>query len=170
MHTSDGPADAQRQPYGLSGEAVPNNDPGMQICLNLQNGRSVTVVVHIFYTEWEDDSARLVVAEHAEDGTAYMLAISSEREASHAMRFSTTTPSGAEQLTFDNLSAYEMAIRAGVEFPPLEYGKSWSFTLFGIGWNTEIIDEGFNGSLFATSSDGQTLTYCMMAGGRVHRN
>ena len=32
--------------------------------------------------EWEDDSARLVVAEDdAEDGTAYMLAISSEREA-----------------------------------------------------------------------------------------
>ena len=56
--------------------------------------------------EWEDDSARLVVAEDdAEDGTAYMLAISSEREAKRHAVLNHNPFLG--RITHDNLSAYE---------------------------------------------------------------
>ena len=109
--------------------------------------------------EWEDDSARLVVAEDdAEDGTAYMLAISSEREAKRHAVLNHNPFLG--RITHDNLSAYENGNPQAVLNFPLEYGKSWSFTLFGIGWNTEVI--GINNgkaTMSATSSDGQTLSY-----------
>ena len=109
--------------------------------------------------DWEDDSARLVVAEDdAEGGTAYMLAISSEREAKRHAVLNHNPFLG--RITHDNLSAYENGAPQSVLNFPLETGKSWSFTLFGIDWNTEVI--GINNgkaSLSATSNDGQTLFY-----------
>jgi len=109
--------------------------------------------------EWEDDSARLVVAEDdAEDGTAYMLAISSEREAKRHAVLNHNPFLG--RMTHDNLSAYENGEPQSVLNFPLTDGKSWAFTLFGIDWETEVI--GVNGgtaTMSATSSDGQVLTY-----------
>lgn len=109
--------------------------------------------------EWEDDSARLVVAEDdAEDGTAYMLAISSEREAKRHAVLNHNPFLG--RITHDNLSAFENGNPQAVLNFPLDTGKSWDFTLFGIDWNTEVIGSS-NGkaTMTATSSDGQILTY-----------
>ena len=109
--------------------------------------------------EWEDDSARLVVAEDdAEDGTAYMLAISSEREAKRHAVLNHNPFLG--RITHDNLSAFENGAPQSVLNFPLDIGKSWSFTLFGIDWNTEVIGSS-NGraTMTATSTDGQILTY-----------
>ena len=109
--------------------------------------------------EWEDDSARLVVAEDdAEDGTAYMLAISSEREAKRHAVLNHNPFLG--RMTHDNLSAYENGEPQSVLNFPLTDGKSWSFTLFGIDWNTEVIgsNDG-SATMSASSSDGQVLTY-----------
>ena len=87
--------------------------------------------------EWEDDSARLVVAEDdAEEGTAYMLAISSEREAKRHAVLNHNPFLG--RITHDNLSAYENGEPQSVLNFPLELGKSWSFTLLGIDWSTEV--------------------------------
>ena len=109
--------------------------------------------------EWEDDSARLVVAENdAEDGTAYMLAISSEREAKRHAVLNHNPFLG--RITHDNLSAFENGDPQSVLNFPLDTGKNWEFTLFGIDWNTEVIGSS-NGraTMSATSSDGQILTY-----------
>ena len=109
--------------------------------------------------DWEDDSARLVVAEDdAEDGTAYMLAISSEREAKRHAVLNHNPFLG--RITHDNLSAFENGDPQSVLNFPLDIGKSWTFTLFGIDWNTEVIGSS-NGkaTMTATSSDGQILTY-----------
>ena len=109
--------------------------------------------------EWEDDSARLVVAEDdAEGDTAYMLAISSEREAKRHAVLNHNPFLG--RITHDNLSAFENGDPQSVLNFPLNTGKSWSFTLFGIDWNTEVIGAS-NGraTMSATSSDGQTMTY-----------
>ena len=87
-----------------------------------------------------------------------MLAISSEREAKRHAVLNHNPFLG--RITHDNLSAYENGAPQSVLNFPLEVGKSWSFTLFGIDWNTEVI--GLNNgkaSLSATSTDGQTLTY-----------
>ncbi len=109
--------------------------------------------------DWEDDSARLVVAEDdAEDGTAYMLAISSEREARRHAVLNHNPFLG--RITHDNLSAFENGeARSALNFP-LDTGKSWSFTLFGIDWTTEVIGSSSGkATMSATSTDGQILTY-----------
>ena len=77
--------------------------------------------------DWEDDSARLVVAEDdAEDGTAYMLAISSEREAKRHAVLNHNPFLG--RITHDNLSAFENGEPQSVLNFPLDMGNSWSFT------------------------------------------
>ena len=88
--------------------------------------------------DWEDDSARLVVAEDdAEDGTAYMLAISSEREARRHAVLNHNPFLG--RITHDNLSAFENG---------------------GIDWTTEVIGSSSGkATMSATSTDGQILTY-----------
>ncbi len=109
--------------------------------------------------DWEDDSARLVVAEDdAEDGTAYMLAISSEREARRHAVLNHNPFLG--RITHDNLSAFENGeARSALNFP-LDTGKTWSFTLFGIDWTTEVIGSSSGkATMSATSTDGQILTY-----------
>ena len=109
--------------------------------------------------EWEDDSARLVVAEDdAEDDTAYMLAISSEREAKRHAVLNHNPFLG--RITHDNLSAFENGEAQSVLNFPLETGKSWSFTLFDIDWTTAVIGSSSGrATMSATSTDGQILTY-----------
>jgi hypothetical protein len=100
----------------------------------------------------------VVAEDDAEDGTAYMLAISSEREAKRHAVLNHNPFLG--RITHDNLSAFENGDPQSVLNFPLETGKSWDFTLFGIDWNTEVIGSS-NGraTMSATSSDGQVLTY-----------
>ena len=109
--------------------------------------------------EWEDDSARLVVAEDdAEENTVYMLGISSEREARRHAVLNHNPFLG--RITHDNLSAYENGQPQSVLNFPLVSGKSWSFTLFGIDWSTEIIGVSNGKATFsATSTNGHTMSY-----------
>ena len=109
--------------------------------------------------DWEDDSARLVVAEDdAEDDTAYMLAISSEREAKRHAVLNHNPFLG--RITHDNLSAFENGEAQSVLNFPLDTGKSWSFTLFDIDWTTAVIGSSSGrATMSATSTDGQILTY-----------
>ena len=87
-----------------------------------------------------------------------MLAISSEREAKRHAVLNHNPFLG--RITHDNLSAFENGAAQSVLNFPLETGKSWSFTLFGIDWNTEVIGSS-NGraTMTATSADNQILTY-----------
>ncbi|MEE3082656.1 MAG: hypothetical protein VX320_01025 [Candidatus Thermoplasmatota archaeon] len=108
---------------------------------------------------WQDDSARLVVTEtDAEDGTAYMLGITNHEEARRHAVMNHNPFLG--RITHDNLSTYENGVAQPVLQFPLEEGDSWSFTLFGLEWSTTItsVDDG-RAVLFATTSDGQSLTY-----------
>jgi len=109
--------------------------------------------------EWEDDSARLVVAEtDAESGTAYMLAISSQREARRHAVLNHNPFLG--RITHDNLSAFENGEAQPVFTFPLTDGKTWSFTLFEVEWNAEVIGVGDGrATISAESADGQILSY-----------
>lgn len=109
--------------------------------------------------EWEDDSARLVVTEtDAEEGTAYMLGITSQREARRHAVLNHNPFLG--RITHDNLSAYENGAPQSVLQFPLVKGASWSFTLFAQEWTT-IVTNAMDGvaTLEASTTDGQSLDY-----------
>lgn len=109
--------------------------------------------------EWEDDSARLVVTEtDAEGGTAYMLGISSHQESRRHAVLNHNPFLG--RITHDNLSAYENGEAQSVLKFPLVDDSSWSFTLFGIDWSTNVIGiHNGRATMSATSDDGQSLSY-----------
>ena len=76
--------------------------------------------------EYTDDTARLVVASDSEeDGTAYMLAISSIGEARRHAVLNHNPFLG--RITHDNLSAYENGLPQPVLTFPISEGDSWTF-------------------------------------------
>jgi len=108
---------------------------------------------------WEDDSARLVVTEtDAEGGTAYMLGISTHREALRHAVLNHNPFLG--RITHDHLSAYENGEAQQVLQFPLKEGRSWDFSLFGVDWSAQVtgVDAG-KASITAISPAGQTLLY-----------
>jgi hypothetical protein len=117
--------------------------------------------------EFSDDTTRLVVAEDdAEDGTAYMLAISNRVEARRHAVLNHNPFLG--RITHDNLSAYENGEPQPVFKFPFEKGDGWNFTLFGSEWDANVIEVHIenNGAtrnriavITASSSDGSSLAY-----------
>ena len=109
--------------------------------------------------EFSDDTTRLVVASTSEeDGTAYMLAISSLTEARRHAVLNHNPFLG--RITHTDLSAFENGEPQTVLKFPLEEGNSWSFTLFSVEWEAIVSD--LNGGIvtvFATSNDGSRLDY-----------
>jgi hypothetical protein len=88
--------------------------------------------------DFTDDTARLVVSEDdAESGSAYMLAISSQREARRHAVLNHNPFLG--RITHDNLSAYENGVPQPVFEFPLVIGKMWNFSLFGADWNATVM-------------------------------
>ena len=109
--------------------------------------------------DYSDDTARLVVASDTEeDGSAYMLAISSETEARRHAVLNHNPFLG--RMTKDNLSAFENGIAQPVLTFPLAIGEVWSFSLFSNDWSATVLD--ISGNLVvisAQSSDGASLNY-----------
>ena len=91
--------------------------------------------------EYTDDTARLVVASDSEeDGTAYMLAISSIGEARRHAVLNHNPFLG--RITHDNLSAYENGLPQPVLTFPISEGDSWTFSLFTNDWTSTALDVG----------------------------
>ena len=90
--------------------------------------------------EYSDDTAKLVVAsDDEENGTSYMLSISSLTEARRHAVLNHNPFLG--RITHDDLSAYENGIPQPVLSFPLELNKDWTYTLFGIEWSANVISE-----------------------------
>ena len=142
---------------GSDGNGDPMGEPDLSLAATWSVG---DWWLYTFSTpEWEDDSARLVVAEvDAEDGTAYMLGISSHREARRHAVLNHNPFLG--RITHDNLSAYENGVPSPVFSFPLTQGKQWAFTLFGEDWNTSVtsISSGI-ATMYAENSAGQSILY-----------
>lgn len=109
--------------------------------------------------DYSDDTARLVVASDSEeDGTAYMLAISSETEARRHAVLNHNPFLG--RITHDNLSAFENGMPQPVLKFPLEEGSSWTFTLFTNDWTANVLDTTSNLAVIsAQAADGARLDY-----------
>ena len=109
--------------------------------------------------EYTDDTARLVVASDSEeDGTAYMLAISSIGEARRHAVLNHNPFLG--RITHDNLSAYENGIPQPVLTFPISEGDSWTFSLFTNDWTTTALDVGSkHATMSAQAADGARLDY-----------
>jgi len=109
--------------------------------------------------DYSDDTARLVVASTSEeDGTAYMLAISSLTEARRHAVLNHNPFLG--RITHSELGAFENGVAQSVLSFPLEEGNAWSFTLFSMGWDAFVSDiSGSTAVIIATSSDGSRLDY-----------
>ena len=79
--------------------------------------------------DYSDDTARLVVASTSEeDGTAYMLAISSLTEARRHAVLNHNPFLG--RMTHSELGAFENGVAQSVLSFPLGEGNAWSFTLY----------------------------------------
>lgn len=109
--------------------------------------------------DYSDDTARLVVASTSEeDGTAYMLAISSLTEARRHAVLNHNPFLG--RMTHSELGAFENGVAQSVLSFPLEEGNAWSFTLFSKEWDAFVSDiSGSTAVIIATSSDGSRLDY-----------
>ena len=109
--------------------------------------------------DYSDDTARLVVASTSEeDGTAYMLAISSLTEARRHAVLNHNPFLG--RMTHSELGAFENGVAQSVLSFPLEEGNTWSFTLFSKEWDAFVSDiSGSTAVIIATSSDGSRLDY-----------
>ena len=109
--------------------------------------------------DYSDDTARLVVASTSEeDGTAYMLAISSRTEARRHAVLNHNPFLG--RITHSELGAFENGVAQPVLSFPLEEGNSWSFTLFSMEWDAFVSDvSGSMAVIIATSSNGSRLDY-----------
>ena len=119
--------------------------------------------------EYSDDTAKLVVAsDNEENGTAYMLTISSLTEARRHAVLNHNPFLG--RMTHADLSAYENGIPHPVLSFPLELNKDWTYTLFGIEWNANVISiEGDIAVIQASSSDGAKLIYSYDSGIKFFR-
>ncbi len=146
----------------LSGCTALNDDTSSNAS-NIINVPTWEVGENWLYTfstpEYSDDTARLVVAsDNEEDGTAYMLSISSLTEARRHAVLNHNPFLG--RITHSDLSAYENGIPQPVLSFPLESGKSWAYTLFNIEWSANIVSIEENiAVIHASSSDGSKLIY-----------
>ncbi|HJM24765.1 MAG TPA: hypothetical protein QF821_03870 [Candidatus Thalassarchaeaceae archaeon] len=109
--------------------------------------------------DYNDDTARLVVASDSEeDGTAYMLAISSLTEARRHAVLNHNPFLG--RITHTELGAFENGVAQPVLSFPIEEGISWTFTLFSMEWDAFVSDvSGSTAVIIASSSDGSRLDY-----------
>ena len=109
--------------------------------------------------DFSDDTTKLVVASTSEeDGTAYMLAISSLTEARRHAVLNHNPFLG--RITHSELGAFENGVSQQVLSFPLEESKAWSFTLFSIEWEALVsMVSGNTAVIVATSSDGSRLDY-----------
>ena len=146
----------------LSGCTALNDDTSSNAS-NIINAPTWEVGENWLYTfstpEYSDDTARLVVAsDNEEDGTAYMLSISSLTEARRHAVLNHNPFLG--RITHSDLSAYENGIPQPVLSFPLESGKSWAYTLFNIEWSANVVSIEENIAVIqASSSDGSKLIY-----------
>ena len=146
----------------LSGCTALNDDKSSNAS-NIINAPTWEVGENWLYTfstpEYSDDTARLVVAsDNEENGTAYMLSISSLTEARRHAVLNHNPFLG--RMTHSDLSAYENGIPQLVLSFPLELNKDWTYTLFGIEWNANLISiEGNIAVIQASSSEGAKLMY-----------
>ena len=109
--------------------------------------------------DYSDDTAKLVVASTTEEeGTAYMLAISSLTEARRHAVLNHNPFLG--RITHTDLGAFENGIAQPVIKFPLEYGVTWEFTLFSMQWDAFVAsNDGSTATIVASSSDGSRLDY-----------
>lgn len=109
--------------------------------------------------EYSDDTAKLVVAsDNEEEGTAYMLTISSLTEARRHAVLNHNPFLG--RMTHSDLSTYENGVPQLVMDFPLELSKSWTYTLFDMEWNANVISIDQNIAVIQASSDeGSKLVY-----------
>ena len=110
--------------------------------------------------DYSDDTAKLVVAttDIEENGTAYMLAISSIGEARRHAVLNHNPFLG--RITHDELSPFEDGVAQMVLDFPLLKNKAWSFSLFENDWNAVVssIDSSM-ASIRATANDGSSIDY-----------
>ena len=146
----------------LSGCTALNDDTSSNDS-NIINAPAWEVGENWLYTfstpEYSDDTARLVVAsDNEENGTAYMLSISSLTEARRHAVLNHNPFLG--RITHSDLSTYENGIPQPVLSFPLESGKSWAYTLFNIEWSANVVSIEENIAVIqASSSDGSKLIY-----------
>ncbi|MBF92196.1 MAG: hypothetical protein CMB78_00235 [Euryarchaeota archaeon] len=143
-------------------------------CMDSENGKSSESSDGLEVPEWEigdwwlytfstpdysDDTAKLVVASTSEeDGTAYMLAISSITEARRHAVLNHNPFLG--RITHSELGTFENGVAQPVLSFPLQDGREWSFTLFSIEWQATVSDiSGETAIIMASSSDGSRLDY-----------
>ncbi len=110
--------------------------------------------------DYSDDTTKLVVAttDIEENGTAYMLAISSVGEARRHAVLNHNPFLG--RITHDELSPFENGMAQTVLDFPLEKNKAWSFGLFGNQWNAVVSSTDSSiASIRATANDGSTIDY-----------
>jgi len=110
--------------------------------------------------DYSDDTTKLVVAttDIEENGTAYMLAISSIGEARRHAVLNHNPFLG--RITHDDLSPFENGMSQTVLDFPLSRNKAWSFSLFGNDWNAVVtsVDSSI-ASIRATANDGSSIDY-----------
>ena len=110
--------------------------------------------------DYSDDTTKLVVAttDIEENGTAYMLAISSIGEARRHAVLNHNPFLG--RITHDDLSPFENGMSQTVLDFPLSRNKAWSFSLFGNDWNAIVtsVDSSI-ASIRATANDGSSIDY-----------
>ncbi len=108
--------------------------------------------------QFDEDSARLVVAELDEDDGVYQLGISSEREAQRHAVINHNPFLG--RITLDGLSVFEEGEAQQVFNFPWALGDTWMFTLLGQQWSATTVSI-YDGvvEVQATSSDGHRLDY-----------
>ena len=109
--------------------------------------------------DYSDDTAKLVVASTSEeDGTAYMLAISSLTEARRHAVLNHNPFLG--RITHSDLAAFENGAPQQVLSFPIGKGDSWSFTLFSMEWSALVSDiAGSTAVVIANADDGSRLDY-----------
>ena len=110
--------------------------------------------------DYSDDTTKLVVAttDIEENGTAYMLAISSIGEARRHAVLNHNPFLGS--ITLVELSPFENGMPQMVLDFPLSRNKAWSFSLFGNDWNAVVtsVDSSI-ASIRATANDGSSIDY-----------
>ena len=97
-----------------------------------------------------------MAVDEEEDGTAYMLGISSEEEARRHAVLNHNPFLG--RITHSTLGVFENGFEQSVLSFPLS-SNSWTFTLFDVDWEARSTLEGERAYVTATGSDGGILTY-----------
>ena len=98
----------------------------------------------------------VATVDEEEDGTAYMLGISSEEEARRHAVLNHNPFLG--RITHSTLGVFENGFEQSVLSFPLS-SNSWTFTLFDVDWEARSTLEGERAYVTATGSDGGILTY-----------